>query len=182
MAFNINQFTGAMKFGGARSSLFSIFISNPVNSAADITVPLLARAAQIPASSITPVETHYFGRVVKFAGNRTYPEWTVTIINDEDLSIRNALEEWSHAINTPQGNLRRFSAASPALYKSDAQVTQYSKTGVPLRTYNFVGMWPSEIASIDLSFDAEGIQEFTTTFTFDYWYVLPGVTGSAGGQ
>lgn len=182
MAFNVNEFQGAMKLGGARNSLFQVNITNPVNGAADIQIPFLCKAAQIPASNITPITVNYFGRPVKFAGNRTFDDWTVTILNDEDFAIRNALEQWSNSINSVQGNLRTLGASSPVLYKADAQVTQFSKTGVPLRVYNFVGIFPTAISTIDLSWDtADSIEEYTVTFTYDYWEVSGGITGNAGG-
>ena len=136
MAFNINLFAGALKLGGARTSLFQVNITNPANGAADIQVPFLARAAQIPAATIAPLDVPYFGRQLRLAGNRTFADWTATIINDEDMQIRNAMEEWSNTINGFQTNLRKFGASSPALYKSTAQVTQFSKTGTPVRVYN----------------------------------------------
>ena len=68
-----------------------------------------------------------------------------TIINDEDFAIRNAMEQWSNSINSFQSNLRT-TGGSPALYKADAQVIQYSQTGDVLREYNFVGIFPTEVA------------------------------------
>jgi|TARA_B100000683_G_C12404056_1_gene520900 hypothetical protein len=182
MAFNINLFAGALKFGGARPSLFQVNITNPANAAADITTPLLVRAAQIPAATLGINDVPYFGRQLRIAGNRTFADWTVTVINDEDFAIRNAMEQWSNTINSFQGNLRNFGASSPTLYKSNAQVTQFSKTGVPLRVYNFVGIFPTEVAAIEMDWAADAISEFTVTFTYDYWEVSGGVTGNAGGN
>ena len=34
---------------------------------------------------------------------------------------------------------------------------------------SLVGLFPTEVSTIDLSWDAEGVQEFTTTFAYDYW-------------
>jgi len=181
MAFNVNEFAGALKFGGARSSLFEVQITNPINGVGDAQVPFMARAAQIPASTLGIVPVPYFGRQIKVAGNRTYPEWTVTIMNDEDFLIRNAMEQWSHAINSAQGNLRTAGGSAPQIYKSNAQVTQFGKTGDVLRVYNFVGIFPSEVSQIDVGWENEGIQEFTVTFSFDYWEVNGGSTGDAGG-
>lgn len=182
MAFNINLFQGAMKLGGARNSLFQVNITNPVNSIADIEVPFMAKATNIPASTLTSVPIKYFGRDVKFAGSRTFEPWNTTIINDEDFAIRNALEEWHNAINSREGNLRSLGSASPVLYKSTAQVTQFSKTGVPVRVYNFIGLWPSTIAAIELAWDtSEAIEEYQVTWEYDYWEVSGGVTGRAGG-
>ena len=87
MAFNINLFAGALKLGGARTSLFQVNISNPANGAADLQVPFLGRAAQIPAATIAPLDVPYFGRQLRLAGNRTFADWTATIINDEDMQI-----------------------------------------------------------------------------------------------
>jgi len=183
MAFNINLFKGNMTLGGARPSLFQVNISNPVNGLSDIKVPFMVRAASIPASILTPVPIKYFGREIKFAGSRTFQEWNVTILNDEDFIIRNGIEEWSNAINSHEGNLRSLGSASPLLYKSSAQVTQFSKTGVPLRVYNFVGVFPQDISPIELSWEnSDAIEDFNVTFAYDYWEVSGGVTGDAGGN
>ena len=181
MAFNINQFAGALKGGGARSSLFQVQITNPINGGADALVPFMCRATSIPASTVGVIAMPYFGREIKIAGNRTYDVWTPTIINDEDFGIRNSMEEWSHAINAAQRNVNSAGGSAPSLYKANAQVTQFSKTGDVLRVYNFVGIWPTEVSTIDLDWSNETVEEFTVTFAFDYWEVQGGVTGNAGG-
>lgn len=182
MAFNVNQFAGALKDGGARSALFQVQITNPINGVADVTVPFLCKAAAIPAATLGTVEVPYFGRTIKLAGNRTYAEWAPTIINDEDFAIRNAMEQWSNSINSFQGNISTGGGSAPSLYKSVAQVTQFSKSGEILRVYDFIGLYPSEVSQIDLAWDQEGVQEYTVTFQYDYWQVSGGVTGNAGGN
>ena len=181
MAFNVNEFSGALKGGGARSSLFQVNITNPANGIADSIVPFMTKGAQVPAATLGTIEVPYFGRQVKIAGNRTYAEWQPTIINDEDMSIRNAMEQWNHSINSIQGNLRATGGSSPSLYKASAQVTQFSKTGEILRVYDFIGLYPSEVGTVDLAWDAETIQEYTVTFQYDYWQISGGTTGNAGG-
>jgi len=181
MAFNVNDFAGALKGGGARPSLFQVQITNPINGVADIQVPFMVKGAPIPAASIAALEVAYFGRQIKLAGNRTYAEWSPTIINDEDFAIRNAMEQWSNAINSFQGNLNNAGGSAPNLYKANAQVTQYSKTGEVLRVYDFIGIFPSEVSPIDLNWETDGIEEYTVTFQYDYWQVSGGSTGNAGG-
>lgn len=181
MAFNINQFTGNLTFGGARPTLFQVNITNPVNGAGDIKVPFMVKAAQIPPVEFGTIEVPYFGRTIKVAGDRTYSEWTVTCINDEDFLIRNAMEDWCHSINSAQENLRSLGSSSPSLYKTNAQITQFSKTGVPLRVYDFIGLYPSNIAAIETAWDStDQIEEFTVTFNYDYWVIAGGTTGSGG--
>ena len=181
MAFNVNQFAGALKGGGARNSLFQVFINNPVNAVGDVQVPFMCKAAQIPAATLGIVEIPYFGRQVKIAGNRTYAEWAPTIINDEDFAIRNALEEWNNSINQFAGNLRSFGTSSTSEYQSTARVQQFDQGGAVVREYEFVGIFPSEVSTIDLAWETEGIEEYTVTFQYDYWQVSGGTTGNAGG-
>lgn len=182
MAFNVNEIRSQLSLGGARNSLFQVTIQNPANGVADIKVPFLVRAAQIPASTLGLIEVPYFGRKVRMAGDRTFADWTVTVINDEDFLIRNALEQWSNQIQSHQGNLRQFGSASPSAYKAQAQVTQFSKTGNAIRTYTFNGIFPTEISPIELDWNAtDTIEEFTVTFQYDWWEVTAGTTGNAGG-
>jgi hypothetical protein len=142
----------------------------------------MCEATGIPQAELGMVQVPYFGRMIKLAGDRTYADWNVTIINDEDFLIRNAMEEWSNKINTFQGNIRSFGSASPLLYKSQAQVVQYSKTGVPIRTYQYNGIYPTLISDIPLSWASQNeIERFQVTFAVDYWEVSGGITGNAGG-
>ena len=182
MAFNINEIRSQLSLGGARNTLFQVTIQNPANGAADIKVPFLVRAAQIPASTLGLIEVPYFGRKIRLAGDRTFADWTITVINDEDFLIRNAMEQWSNQIQSHQGNLRNFGTASPSAYKAQAQVTQFSKTGQPIRTYTFNGIFPTEVSPIEMDWNAtDTIEEFTVTFQYDWWEVTAGTTGNAGG-
>lgn len=182
MAFNINEIKSQLTFGGARPTLFSVRIFNPANQVADIKTQFMVQTAQIPSSTIAPIEVSYFGRRIKLAGDRSYDTWTVTVMNDEDFLIRNAMEQWSNAINGSQTNLRGFGGSQPSLYKSQAQVVQYSRTGRPIREYQFNGLFPLEISPIELDWGAtDTIETFSVTFAYDNWEVSGGVTGNAGG-
>ena len=130
----------------------------------------MAKAAQLPGSSVGTVPVYYFGRELKFAGNRTFPDWTLQIINDENFSIRNSLENWLNSINSHEGNLRSGNSLSPASYSIDATVSQYGKTGNVLKEYKFVGMFPIDVAPIDLDWGSnDTIEEYSVTFAYQYW-------------
>lgn len=183
MAFSVNEIRSQLTFGGARNSLFSVQFSNPSNGIADIKVPFMIKAASIPEARLGVIEVPYFGRKIKLAGDRTYDMWQVNVINDEDFLIRNALEQWSNQINSFEGNLRNFSSANPLQYKTNAQVIQYSKTGVPVREYTFYGIYPVDIAAINVDWaQTDTIEEFGVTFAYDWWEVSSGTTGNAGGN
>jgi hypothetical protein len=139
-------------------------------TAAGQQTTFMAKSAQLPGSTVGTVPVFYFGRELKFAGNRTFTDWTLQIINDENFAIRNALESWMNSINSHAGNVRDSAATSPSSYTVDAIVTQYGKTGNVLKEYKFVGLFPLDIAPIDLDWGSNDvIEEYSATFAFQYW-------------
>lgn len=178
MAFNINDMRSHLVYGGARQNLFQVRINNPANSTGDLNTPFMVQAAQIPESNLGVIPVFYFGRQMKLAGDRTFGDWTVTVINDEDFLIRNAMEEWSNRINRLERNVREIGR-----YKSNATVIQYAKDGTAIREYKFNGIFPSIISPIELDWaTTDQIESFQVTFSYDYWTVSGGTTDRAGGQ
>lgn len=178
MAFNINEMRSELRLGGARQNLFQVRIRNPANGLGDFKTPFMVQAAQIPESQLGVIPVFYFGRQMKLAGDRTFGDWTVTVINDEDFLIRNAMEEWSNRINRLERNVREIGRN----YKSTATVVQYAKDGERIREYTFNGIFPSVISPIELDWaTTDQIESFQVTFSYDYWTVTGGTTNDAGG-
>jgi hypothetical protein len=174
MAFNVAEFRANMIGDGARPNLFQVTLNFPTIAengvAAGQKATFMAKSAQLPGSTIGTVPVFYFGRELKFAGNRSFTDWTLQIINDEDFTIRRAIESWMNGINSHGGNVRNAGAASPSGYTVDAEVTQYGKTGDTLKTYKFVGMYPLDLAPIDLDWSSnDTIEEYGVTFAYQWW-------------
>jgi hypothetical protein len=174
MAFNVAEFRANMIGDGARPNLFQVSLTFPTiaanGSAAGQKVSFMAKSAQLPGSTVGTVPVYYFGRELKFAGNRTFTDWTLQIINDEDFVIRNSLESWMNSINSHTTNVRSAAAVNPSSYSVDAVVTQYGKAGQELKSYKFVGLFPLDIAAIDLDWGSnDSIEEYGVTFAFQYW-------------
>lgn len=178
MAFNLNDFRSQLEFGGSKSSLFEVQIRNPVNNAADLKSSFMIKAAQLPQSTLGEIPVSYFGRKIYVAGDRTFEPWQVTVINDEDFIVRNALEQWSSNINAHVGNIQQFGTSAPAAYKTQALITQYGKNGNAIRQYKFDGLFPTEVSAMESNWESESIHEFQVTFRFDWWTV-DGPTGNA---
>ena len=89
MAFNVAEFRSQMIGDGARPNLFAVTLTFPLlvdnGTVSGQKVTFMAKAAQLPGSTVGTVPVYYFGRELKFPGNRTFPDWTITIINDEDF-------------------------------------------------------------------------------------------------
>ena len=174
MAFNVAEFRANMIGDGARPNLFQVTLAFPAiasnSTAAGQKVTFMAKAAQLPGSTIGQVPVYYFGRELKFAGNRTFADWSLQILNDEDFTIRNAIESWMNAINSHAGNVRNGAASNPSSYTVDASVTQYGKTGDALKSYKFVGMYPIDLAPIELDWGSnDTIEEYGVTFAYQWW-------------
>ena len=180
MALNINEIRSQLALGGARPTLFQVIFNNPVNAAGDVKIPFMVKGSQIPASSLGTIEVPYFGRKIKIAGDRTFAEWPITVINDENFTIRTAFEAWHNLIAKLDNN---SGATNPSAYMVNAFVYQlgrgYSQglestsnsdtennTRVdPLRTYKFVDIFPTAVSDIALSYDSgDTIEEFTVEF------------------
>ena len=178
---NIQEFRSRMTGGGARSNLFEVEITFPENigiseSSVSDKVPFLVKAAEIPASNLGNIPVPYRGRVLPIAGDRTFDPWTVTVINDTDFLIRDAMEKWSNSINdiqTAQGSI------NPEVYQTSARVFQKSREGngpsdteKDLRVYKFEGIYPNVVSSIPLDFGAtDQIEEFQVTFNYLFYEV-----------
>jgi hypothetical protein len=172
MAFKINEFRTNMAFDGARPNLFEVTMVAPIFNLSVDSFTFKCKSAQIPGETIGVVTVPYFGREVKFAGNRTFADWTVTIINDEDFKIRKGFERWMEIINSHSDNIRRGGYDGPQSYVGQATVLQYKKTGTSptaLR-YNFKDIFPTDISAIDLDWGSnDTIEEFTVNFSYQYW-------------
>lgn len=126
----------------------------------------LCKATQIPGKNIGIVEAPYLGMKAKLAGDVTFEDLTVTVIMDNDFAVRNNLEIWMETIKANEAAI----GLESALYKRIANVVALDNEGEEIAEYNFVGIWPSSIAPVDLSFETnDTLAEYTVTFSYDYW-------------
>ena len=173
MAFNVTEFRANLLGDGARPNLFQVSLTFPTVANSPIAgqrISFLAKTAQLPGSTVGTAPVYYFGRELKFAGNRSFPDWSITIINDEDFNIRNAFEKWMDSLNSHSLNVRNPAAFNQLLYTTDAKVTQFSKTGAPLKTYKFVGLFPTDVSPIELDWGQnDSIEEFSVTLAYQFW-------------
>ena len=181
----ITDFKSKLSGGGARSNLFECELAFPpavnVEGLNDILnkARFLVKAANLPASNVAPIEVPFRGRVLKIAGDRTFDTWTITIINDTDFAIRSAFEKWMNTINRVSDNT---GTTNPADYQADAFVFQLDRSGETLRKYKFYDVFPTQVAQIELSYDAQGIQEFQVELQVLYWEAIKGNGANAGGE
>lgn len=187
----LQDFKSALKGGGARPNLFKVDLTLPSGITGQTKTDfsdnfsMLCKAAALPASNIAAIDVPFRGRILKVAGDRTFDTWTITVINDEDFAIRNAMETWMQYIGQYGDS---SGTTAPESYMSNATVTQLKRNASALgqptgnglikaAQYKFVDIFPTNIAAIDLSYDtSDTIEEFTVEFQVQYWRPISGTT------
>jgi T4-like virus tail tube protein gp19 len=173
--FNISTFkTRGLINGGVRPTLFEVYLTVPTGVAADAgsedKFRFTCRAAELPAATTQSIDIGYFGRKIKVSGDRTFQDWNVTVMNDEDFLVRSMFEKWSNALNRLESNIRDTNFSTENDYKADMTVIQYAKDGTPIRQYDIIGAFPTVIDRIALDWDSTNqIETFGVSFAYDYW-------------
>ena len=183
----IKDFKSKLIGGGARPNLFEVELAFPDGEGSPVAVNevvenarFLVKAAALPSSTIAPIEIPFRGRILKIAGDRTFETWTITVLNDSTFTIRSAFEKWMNYINKLDNGT---GVTDPVLYQKDAVVKQLDRDGKVLRKYKFWDIFPTNISTIDLSYDTtDTIEEFTVEMQVHYWEAFKGDAELAGGE
>ena len=166
---------------GARANLFEVVLTLPSFATANVKgnaakaaasgtfdLNILVKAAQIPAFTVGVIEVPYkAGRRIKVPGDRTFADWTVTVINDENHVARRAFTAWIDSIS--KGNYNSPSKSSQKDYYTDLIVTQFKGSGNDVRSYKLHSAFPTDVSGVDLSMDStDTLSEFTVNFQYHY--------------
>ena len=111
----------------------------------------------------------YRGREVKFAGERTFDPWTITVLNDTDMALRSRFERWSSLMNEYVNN---GGATDPGAYMADLRVEQLDRNDEVIRTYEIKNAFPITVSEVSLAYSANDvISEFNVTFQYLHFEV-----------
>jgi hypothetical protein len=178
--FNVERFKSSLTNGGARPNQFMVQLSFPTyvtgQALAVARAPFLVSVAELPGQTVNPAIVQYRGREVKFVGDRIYAPFTITVLNDAEMSIRSAMEQWMGGMEDYAG---KFGRLQPAEYQRDMQVFQLDRNGNALKSYNVVNAFPVDLSPVALDFGAnDQISTFTVTFQYQHFTVSNNPLGS----
>lgn len=164
----VDDFKSKLRGGGARANLFKATLNFPVYAGGDVELTsFLCKTAQLPQSSTNSFTVPFRGRELKVAGDRTFEDWTVTIINDTDFTIRDSFERWMNGINAHSANT---GLTNPVDYQADLLVDQLDRDESVIKRYTFRGAFPSLVGPIAVDYDTrDQIETFDVTFAYQYW-------------
>lgn len=174
--FNLEQFKASLTEGGARPNQFQVTLTFPsyvsAGTLANRKSSFLVSVAELPGQTVNPAIVQYRGREVKFAGDRIFAPWTITVLNDSVFSIRDAIEQWMDGMDDYSG---KFGRLQPSEYQADLTVEQLDRNGESLKTYILRDAMPVDISPVALDFGAnDQISTFTVTWQYQYFDVQGG--------
>lgn len=159
-----NQFAVEMTFPGTMRGL----ITNSTKAEDDFVFH--CKATALPASTIGEYRLPFRGKEIPLAGDKTFSDWNVTILNDREFIIRNAFEQWNDLIVGNSLGDSGLEAASLVDYSGTGLVHQIDRNSNILKTYRMLYAWPSEIGQMSLSTDStNSYGEFDVTFKMVNW-------------
>ena len=171
---SLGDFTS--KFGqGIRPNLYQVTSSSGLTITGDEA--LLIKSASMPSASLGVVTIPFKGREVKRAGDRTFTDWTISVLCDQANEIHSRFITWSNGfmalgdttrgLNYAQWTVAPLSVASAPGAQGYQPIAADTVAG---KTIILKQCWPSEVGSIDFSYDStDAVAEFSVTIGFDHW-------------
>ena len=168
MSLRVDDLKAKLSGGGARPNLFKATINFPGYAGGNSELTsFLCKAAQLPSSVIGQIDVPFRGRQLKVAGDRTFENWTITVINEDGFQVRNSFERWANGINEHRNGT---GILNPADYQADLIIEQLNRQEEVIKTINIRGAFPVNVAGIDLSYDTtDTLEEYTVEFAYQYW-------------
>lgn len=164
----IDSFVGAFQ-GGARPNLFKVIVSSGYLSDGAEALQFLCKGASLPGRNIEQIEVPYLNRKIPYAGDPTNTDFTMTIINDTNFTIRKGFEAWQAAIQN-RGIVTGIPI--PQLYFSNVEVQQLDRDEKVLKVYTLYNAWPTAVQEIALSFDTNNaVEDYTVTLRYSHFDV-----------
>lgn len=140
----------------------------------EVEIPFLGRdfkfkckAASMPSAVTEQVIVGYQNKKLKLGGDRTFEDWIITVYNDSDHSVRKQFIEWQNLVHSLD---RRIYGDVPAVYKKEANVTQFDRQTQPTAKHTIFGVWPTNVGEVALDWDTNNeVETFEVTLSVDWW-------------
>lgn len=169
----IGQILTKVKGGMAYTNLFSITM--PKSNLSD-SLQFRGKGSQLPSSEVGVMEIPYRGRKLKVPAQRSFSEWTVTVMETKSMEVRSKFEEWMDELDGSDTGLRNPDQLI------DITVHLLNGNGSKAISFTLYGAFPTSIGAIDLSFDEQTAPlEYQVTFNYSYHKMIKGLQSSGSG-
>ena len=181
MTASISDFKAALSTGGVRPTMFYVELTMPIgnqnigngkyrNGLSDFS--MLCKASQIPGQTITTVTVGLpAGGAIKLPGSRIFETWNTNVIVDGKMELRRMIEQWAESVI---GYEHQRGALQLDRYMGSATVHQLDRQGEKLRSYEMKHIWPTVISPIELSYEAQEVEDFDVQWNYHYFQPVQG--------
>lgn len=170
-AFDATAFRSNLVGDVARPNLHRVTVVFPEGDVSE-KFSFQCRSSQIPGFAVGTIQVPYFGRMVKFAGDRVVDDFAVRVIQDEDYKVRRAFEAWQNRLSLIGEGTERKNRQDGLNVYADVFVEHFGKDGSVIAAYQLKKAWPSVIEPISLDWELnDTAAEYGIIFTCDS--VLP---------
>lgn len=171
MAANVSSFLSIFNGGGARANRYEVMIGFPTflgitDTTIQQKISFTCTSASIPASELDECTVPYKGRQIKIPGDRTFADWNVTILIDNDFKGRDVFEQWSSGMLGNSSNLVGSTNELNTLnIFGQAQVNLLDRYDQVIKRYQITGMFPKNVGEVQIGY-ADNNQVLTQTVSF----------------
>ena len=168
-------------FGGLNGPLMSYLSERGVDTGfITESAGLLCSSASIPGSSLATADINgnYMGVQEKMAHTRIFTQMQLEFYVDSDYRMIKFLEHWMEFIANGAGKDPSFPEFSyrmqyPDEYKSNStKIIKFDRNYGRELEYNFIGLFPINMSSIPISYDASNILKVSVAFNYERY--IPG--------
>lgn len=158
---SISDFVGKFQHG-SRANLFRVEIGYLGED-----FKFYCKSAQFPGHSIDKIPVYYQNKKVYVAGDKEFNDWTITVLNDNDHSIREYLEMWSDKI---MDRASINGASRHVNYTKTCTIFQLDQNENETAEYELEYAWPTDLSPIEVGYDTQDtVQEYNVTFSYAYY-------------
>jgi hypothetical protein len=129
---------------------------------------LYITTANLPGKEITNQQVPFMGLQFNVPGSVKYTgsdAWTVKFRCDEGLNIRNKVENWMKEIFDIQTSSGKYGVPTEV-----ATMDLLGKDLKTIRSYNFIGIYPSKLGEISYDKTGDGKPlDFDVTLSYQFW-------------
>ena len=164
---NIDTFRSG--FDGVRANRYRVVPGDL--SSLGTNAELYVKALSIPGSQIGMIPVSFQGRQIKFAGERQFGEWAITVYDSAQDNGRKSFESWMDKLDGASEHGQSYNVAEEwRVFYNDAANQGHPEGSLGgSNGFRLVHCWPVDISPIDLSYDmVDSFAEFTVTIAYDY--------------
>ena len=131
-------------------------------------VTLAVQSCPLPTVSNDPIELSFGNSKVKVAGQASYEDVELTVLDLIGADIEKVLSEWRKQVYDPETDKIGFAED----YKRNGKIYQYAPDGSHVRTWKIIGAWPTNLNPGDMNYEGSDKKVISMTLSIDKAYII----------